>query len=87
MLFGLAFYILLYFILKVELHFVHIWGIEFVLNIAVMHLVSLYYRRKNPFTIQDVGILDMKQWKYAKGLSILLVAITVLIYVLLANVG
>ncbi|HKK76165.1 MAG TPA: solute:sodium symporter family transporter [Saprospiraceae bacterium] len=87
LLFGLAFYILLYFILKVELHFVHIWGIEFVLNIAVMHLVSLYYRRKNPFTIQDVGILDMKQWKYAKGLSILLVAITVLIYVLLANVG
>jgi SSS family solute:Na+ symporter len=51
-----------------------------------MHLVSLFYRRKNPFTIQDVGILDLQQWKYAKGLSLFLVLITVLIYVLLANV-
>lgn len=87
LLFGLAFYILLYFILKVDLHFVHIWGIEFVLNVAVMHLVSLVYRRKNPFTIQDVGILDMKQWKYAKGMSIFLVVITLVIYIFLGNVG
>jgi SSS family solute:Na+ symporter len=87
LLFGLAFYILLYFILKVDLHFVHIWGIEFVLNVVVMHVVSLFYRRKNPFTIQDVGILDMKQWKYAKGMSIFLVVITLVIYIFLGNAG
>lgn len=84
--FGLAFYILLDYGLKVDLHFVHIWGIEFVLNVAVMHLVSLYYPRKNPFVIKDVGIVDMQQWKYAKGLSVFLVVITLLIYILLGNV-
>lgn len=84
--FGLAFYILMYFILKVDLHFVHIWGIEFVLNIAVMHLVSLAYPRKDSFTILDVGILDMAQWKYAKVVSVVLVAVTLGIYVLLGNV-
>ncbi|MEP3382146.1 MAG: solute:sodium symporter family transporter, partial [Maribacter dokdonensis] len=33
---GLTFYILTTFILKVDIHFVHIWGIEFVLNMLVM---------------------------------------------------
>lgn len=86
LLFGLVFYILLDYIFKVELHFVHIWGIEFVCNVAVMHLVSRYYPRKNPFVIKDVGLLDMQEWKYAKGLSIFLVVVTLLIYILLGNV-
>lgn len=86
LLFGLTFYILLSFVLKVDLHFVHIWGIEFVLNVAVMHLVSMYFPNTNTFTIQDIGVVDMKQWKYAKGLSIFLVAITLVIYILLGNV-
>ena len=86
LLFGLLFYILLYFALEVDLHFVHIWGIEFVLNVLVMHLVSWFFPRKNPFTIQDVGVLDTTQWKYAKALSVTLVLVTLLIYVLLGSV-
>lgn len=86
LLFGLAFYIIMDHIIQVELHFVHIWGIEFILNVAVMHLVSMFYPRTNPFVIEDTGILDMEQWKYAKGLSIFLVAITLVIYILLGNV-
>ncbi len=38
--FGLAFYIVTTFILKVDIHFVHIWGIEFVLNMLIMFGVS-----------------------------------------------
>lgn len=87
LLFGLFFYILLYFILEVNLHFVHIWGLEFVLNVAVMHLVSAIAPRKNPFKITDVGIVEMEQWKYAKGLSIFLVVVTLVIYILLGNIG
>lgn len=85
--FGLLFYILFYFILKVELHFVHIWGIEFVLNIAVMHLVSVFLPRRNPFKITDIGVVDMVQWKYAKAMSVGLVVVTLVIYILLGNVG
>ena len=83
--FGLAFYIFMNFILKVELHFVHIWGIEFILNVAVMYLVSMFYPRLNTFTITDVGVVEMEQWKYAKAMSIALVVITLLIYILLGN--
>ena len=85
--FGLLFYILLYFILEVNLHFVHIWGIEFVLNVAVMHLVSALSPRKNPFKITDIGVVEMEQWKYARGMSIFLVLVTLGIYILLGNVG
>ena len=40
---GLTFYITTTFILEVDIHFVHIWGIEFVLNVAVMIVVSKFY--------------------------------------------
>lgn len=85
--FGLAFYVLLYFILEVDLHFVHIWGIEFVLNIIVMHLVSLLYPRKNPFIIQDVGKVDLTEWRYAKHLSVVLTITIIVIYILLGKNG
>jgi len=87
LIFGLLFYFIMDHVLKVNLHFVHIWGIEFILNIIVMHLVSAMYPRINTFTITDIGVVEMVQWKYAKALSWVLVGVTVLIYILLGSVG
>lgn len=87
LLFGLVFYIFTYFIIKLDLHFVHIWGIEFVLNLIIMHLVSLAYPNTNTFKIQDIGVVEMKEWKYAKVLGVALIIITIAIYILLGNVG
>lgn len=86
LLFGLVFYIVVNFIFKAELHFVHIWGIEFVLNVIVMHLVSMAAPRINTFTIQDVGAVVLEPWRYAKPVSIILIIITLLIYILLGTV-
>ena len=86
LLFGLLFYIVVYFIVQAEIHFVHIWGIEFVLNILVMHLVSLIYPRKDSFKITDSGILDVRPWRFALPFSVILVLITLTIYILLGNV-
>ena len=82
LLFGLFFYVFVYYILKADIHFVHIWGIEFVLNVIVMHLVSQFYQRKNNFQISDIGVVEMIPWKYAKTLSVFLVVITLVIYIL-----
>jgi SSS family solute:Na+ symporter len=87
LLFGLVFYIMVYMVLQVDLHFVHVWGIEFVLNLLVMFAVSRIYPPKHSFSIQDVGVVEMKQWRYTRSLSIILVVVTLLIYVLLGNVG
>jgi solute:Na+ symporter, SSS family len=81
---GLLFYIITSFILKVDLHFVHVWGIEFVLNILVMLLVSAIYKNKNPYTPTHTGEVNITPWKYAKPVGLLLVILTVLVYVLLS---
>ncbi len=84
--FGLLFYVTLDHVLAVNLHFVHIWGIEFVLNILVMHLASYLGSREPTFIMYDAGKLDLKPWKYAKAFSIVLVALTLLFYLSLGNV-
>lgn len=82
---GLGFYILSTFVFKINIHFVHIWGIEFILNLAVMFGVSYFYPADKEFKLKDLHILDMKEWKYAKIMSIALCAVTILIYILLGT--
>ena len=84
--FGLAFYITTTFILKVDIHFVHIWGIEFVLNVLIMFGVSHFFPRKDIIEEQSLEVVDMHGWKYAYALSGALVICTVMIYVLLGRV-
>jgi len=83
--FGLAFYITTTFILKVDVHFVHIWGIEFVLNMLIMFGVSHFFPRREIVEEQATGVVDMQGWKHARLLSAILVIVTVMIYVLLGK--
>lgn len=84
--FGLFFYVLMYYVLQVDLHFVHIWGIEFVLNISIMHIASLLWPSERPFEMKDAGVLDLRPWKYTKPFSLFLVVVTVILYLVLGNV-
>ena len=83
---GLSFYIISTFILEVDIHFVHIWGIEFLLNVAVMFGVSKFYPVTKKLEMGDRNILNLTEWKHAKMMSIVLVIVTILIYILLGNV-
>jgi len=80
---GLAFYILTTFILKVDIHFVHIWGIEFLLNIIVMFAVSYFYPVTSEMKQDNIVFVEMKTWRYTKPISIFLCVVTVSIYILL----
>ena len=82
---GLTFYIVSTFILKVDLHFVHIWGIEFIINIFVMLLASLYYPNIKSFKIEDSNLIELKEWKHTKIVSLLLVILTITIYIFLGQ--
>ena len=81
---GLAFYITMTFILNVDMHFVHVWGIEFLLNIVVMYLVSYFYPNKNFYQPKDSGEVELTPWRYTRYMAIALVIITLLIYFLLS---
>ena len=82
---GLAFYILTTFILKADIHFVHVWGIEFILNLAVMLIVSYSYPARHEMDQQSLEIIDMTRWKFAPVFSIILFITTILIYILLGH--
>lgn len=81
---GLAFYLLTTFVFKVDIHYLHVWGIEFVLNVLVMLGVSAFYKNKNPYTPVHTGEVEITPWKYTKPVAIFLVAFTILVYYLLS---
>ena len=83
--FGLLFYITLEYIWQVPLHFVHIWGIEFVLNLIIMHLVSRFDAPTDWSGIKDRGVVPMQPWRHAVWMSWVLVIITVLVYIWLGQ--
>jgi SSS family solute:Na+ symporter len=81
---GFSFYLLTTFLIEVNLHFIHIWGIEFLLNLCVMYLVSLKFPAKVPL-MHPQGPLNLQEWKYTKPLSAVLCLVTLLIYFFLGR--
>ncbi|MEL7530169.1 MAG: solute:sodium symporter family transporter [Bacteroidota bacterium] len=81
--FGLTFYVLTVFVYEWDLHFVHIWGVEFLLNIGVMFGVSTIFPNQNTFVEKDQGVVSIEPWKYVKPVGLGLCVITVLIYILM----
>lgn len=87
LLFGLAFYITCTFILQVDVHFIHIWGIEFLLNMMIMIGLSRLYPKASGTQSEqdDVDAVPLIPWKYTKVFSYTLVILTLLIYVLMGQ--
>ena len=82
---GLSFYLLTTFIFDSGIHFIHIWAIEFVINILVMLAVSHYFPGKPNTFVKRPPVLEMKPWRYAKPVSLGLCIITILIYIWLGS--
>jgi len=81
--FGFTFYILATFIIKVDIHFVHLWGIEFVLNFIIMFIFSEVYASKVAPVEIAYNSAD-KSWSLVNVMGVVLVLATVLIYFLLS---
>ena len=82
---GLTFYLVFTFIYPLNIHFVHIWGIEFLLNIAIMFSVSYFYPKRNVVNTIKKSEIKYKSWRFTPHLSIALCVVTILIYVSLGS--
>ncbi len=82
---GLVFYIVTSFVIETSIHFVHIWGIEFILNVAIMLVVSRFYPHTTTQGLKAPVNLDLTHWQYARHLGVVLVVITILIYIWLGS--
>ena len=58
-----------------------IWGIEFLLNLLIMFIVSSIYPNKKLFLSLSEINSEMTPWKHTKKLSIILCLTTILIYI------
>lgn len=81
---GLFFYISVTFIFKSDIHFVHVWGIEFILNMISMFIISNIFPNKKKRNIKNQNFIELKEWKYAKILSVIIASFTIMIYILLS---
>ncbi|WP_337956383.1 solute:sodium symporter family transporter, partial [Maribacter polysiphoniae] len=81
--FGFTFYILTTFVLEINIHFVHLWGIEFVLNFIIMFLVSRYSTTEKVEVYKEKTTHE-KSWSAVNIAGAILVFLTILIYILLS---
>ncbi|SOE23937.1 solute:Na+ symporter, SSS family [Spirosomataceae bacterium TFI 002] len=82
LLFGLIFYLLATFVFDTGIHFVHIWGIEFVLNFIIMLAISSLYPTNKVLVEREEDLSE--SWKYVRIWGIILVVITIGVYVFLS---
>ena len=82
---GLIFYLTFTFICPLNIHFVHIWGIEFILNMTVMFVISYFSPKENKLETIENQNLDFKSWRFTPHLSIVLCVVTLLVYVSLGS--
>ncbi|MDA1075016.1 MAG: solute:sodium symporter family transporter, partial [Proteobacteria bacterium] len=79
-------YTMLKFVWAVELHFIHLYGILFVVELGIMLIIGWYNPRdEKPFV--SGAQVDMTPWRFALPVSALLVGCIVGLYVLFSPVG
>lgn len=66
---------------KLELHFLDVMAILFVLNTAIMLLIGKFYPRKEAYVQQYTEQVAITPWKHVKTTGILVVLIVVAIYI------
>ncbi|MNG81949.1 putative symporter YidK [compost metagenome] len=84
LLFGMSAYILFNFVIKVDIHFFHLLGILFLLNVIFMLLVGHFYPQKAYEEVYTEQV-DIQPWSLVKPVAVLIVLGSVSMYVFLAQ--
>jgi SSS family solute:Na+ symporter len=82
---GPLMYLLITFVIKPDIHFLHIMGILGVFNLALMLIVGLVAPMKEAYVQEYTGDVDITPWKYRIPVSIFIVICTISCYVFFAR--
>ena len=83
--FGVGCYVLSQFVLKVDLHFLHVMAILFIINSTAMLIIGRLYPLEKPFVWQKVKTVDLGRWHLAPPVGILICGLSVTNYVLFSQ--
>ena len=82
---GIVFYSITTFIIDTGIHFVHLFGIMFLIMIATMYIVSYFRPVTQIFHEEDAHVIDLKEWKYAKHAAVIIAVLTISVYLWLGS--
>jgi SSS family solute:Na+ symporter len=87
----IIFHVLVYglyrFAIDIPLHFIHIYGILFVIEVAIMLIIGKFYPRKTAWHFKVDPKVDMTPWKYAYPTASTLFSGIIICYLLFSPVG
>ncbi len=83
--FGMSAYILFNFVIKIDLHFFHLVGILFVLNVIFMLIIGHFYPRAEAYQDVYTEQVDIQPWNMGKPVATLVCLASVSMYVFLAE--
>lgn len=85
--FFIVCYALYKFVFKINVHYLHIYGILFVCCVLIMVVSGIIAPRKDAYIQKDVGQVDLTSWELAKPVSYVIVTTLIYIYVLFSPIG
>lgn len=86
-LFFMACYALYQFVIPLPIHYLHIYGILFVICVGIMLIAGKIAPMKEPYVQKDMKVVDLTPWRYAKPISSILVTSLIYIYFLFSRFG
>lgn len=85
--FHIIAYTLLKFVWDVDINFIHIYAILFLIELAIMLGIGYYKPLKTPWQFTRKAEVDLNPWKYALPCAIVLVGLIVSLYILFSPLG
>ena len=80
-------YGLLQFIWKIDLHFIHIYAVLFVIEVAIMLIIGRLRPTQTDWVYHRAAEVSLTPWRYAQPVSLILLAGIVLSYLIFSPVG
>ncbi len=71
----------------VTLHFLHVYAILFVIEVAIMLIAGRIAPRAEAWTLADTHRVDMTPWRHARPVAFTLLSMVVALYVLFSPLG
>jgi SSS family solute:Na+ symporter len=80
-------YALLKFIIEIDINFIHIYAILFVIEVGIMLSIGAMYPRKSKVIYTKSNVVNLVPWKYAVPVAITLASLIVMLYILFSPIG
>jgi SSS family solute:Na+ symporter len=85
--FHIIAYATLKFIIDIDVNFIHIYAILFVIEVAIMLIIGAFMPRKSRTVYTATSTVSLEPWKYSLPVASTLVSLIIALYILFSPIG